>query len=119
METQTLFRAYDRAYREREHARQRRPQGSHCIAVADDDWARRWQRYDRLITKLERRINARLDAADALIEITPQLLAVIDTLTTRYISLCSTYGIEPDFPPTVNTVREAARGILRRWQEAR
>jgi len=61
MKTLTLFEAYQRAQDRRERALVDR--GSiFGIACKDDALAREWQRYDRLVRKLDLKIQLRLGA---------------------------------------------------------
>jgi hypothetical protein len=67
MKTLTLFNAYKIARRKRRLARDLRGRdrfgkGGFGIAVNKDEYALVWQRYDRLVTKLEKAIVARLEA---------------------------------------------------------
>ena len=65
MNLMTMFRAYREARGWRETYALHRPQKNFGIAIHKDYDALRWQRYNRLERKLQRRIEADLAAYDA------------------------------------------------------
>lgn len=60
MKTLTLFEAYKESVRWQKYYSARRKEGQWGIAVDTDEYALKWQRYDRLATKLGKEITKRL-----------------------------------------------------------
>lgn len=62
MKTSTLFRIYKRCKMHQENIINARPRRQFFIATESDEYALRWQRHERLVLKLEHRINKQLEA---------------------------------------------------------
>jgi hypothetical protein len=68
MRLSTYFRAYRECQWQMRVAIGHRPQGSFGILSDQDDQARRYQRYERLARKLQRRLEQALSDVDDLVD---------------------------------------------------